>query len=55
MLCSVPAIHAGKPSHAPFRRAGKSRDAPENREKMRVPLEIRDVRIENGELVVEHR
>jgi hypothetical protein len=30
-------------------------DAPENRERMRVPLEIRDVRIENGELVVEYR
>jgi hypothetical protein len=30
-------------------------DAPENREKMRVPLEIRDIRIENGELVVEYR
>ena len=30
-------------------------DAPENRERMRLPLEIRDVRIENGELVVEYR
>jgi hypothetical protein len=30
-------------------------DAPENREKMRVPLEIRDIRIENGEVVVEYR
>lgn len=30
-------------------------DTPENREKMRVPLEIRDIRIENGELVVEYR
>lgn len=30
-------------------------DAPENRERTRVPLEIRDMRIENGELVVEYR
>jgi hypothetical protein len=30
-------------------------DSPENREKMRVPLEIRDIRTENGQLVVEYR
>jgi hypothetical protein len=30
-------------------------DAPENRERLRVPLEIRDIRIENGDLVVEYR
>lgn len=30
-------------------------ETPENREKMCVPLEIRDIRIENGELVVEYR
>ena len=30
-------------------------DTPENREKMRVTLEIRDIRIENGEVVVEYR
>jgi len=30
-------------------------DAPENHEKLRVPLEIRDIRIENGELVVGYR
>ena len=29
-------------------------DAPENREKMRVPPEIRDIRIQNGELLVEY-
>lgn len=29
-------------------------DPPENREKMRVPPEIRDIRIQNGELVVEY-
>ena len=33
---------------------GRLFDAPENREKMRVPPEIRDIRIENGELVVEY-
>jgi hypothetical protein len=33
---------------------GRLFDAPENREKMRVPPEMRDIRIENGELVVEY-
>jgi hypothetical protein len=33
---------------------GRLFDAPENREKMRVPAEIRDIHIQNGELVVEY-
>ena len=33
---------------------GRLFDAPENREKMRVPPEIKDIRIENGELLVEY-
>jgi hypothetical protein len=34
---------------------GRMLDAPENREKFRVPPEINDIRIENGELVVAYR